>query len=466
MAHCEACLRMPNGTTPTPRIAIRLASDGLAAFVSVSAGAPLEPSELDEALRRAGVTSGLLAETCALVAARLPSPIFACEPTLVAAGRCAQPGQDARLELEFSEGLQPGHLREDGSVDYHDRELLKPVARHDVIARVHPAEPGSAGLKVDGSPIPPPPLRDLPVLLGPGVALGPDHAVRAVRDGVVLYRPGHSLDVVDHHVHAGPVDARSGNLCMQGSLVVQGDVLRPFSVVASGDVEIRGSIEAASVRAGGRLSVRGRVLGADDCAVTAEGECIARHAEAASLHCAGVLRLADAVNCELCAESVHIAGRVRGGSATAEQCVTAKEAGSASGVDTRLRAAMVLTSPVFEARRAIAFGKAERFASRAGGRSADRNKGGKLGRVRVELEARELRRLADGAKRRQALLDAAFVEVGVAHPGVVIQIGDAQLSVDELTRNTRYSFDRGSARVRADKCLPAQARDSHGRHPP
>jgi hypothetical protein len=444
-----------------PRIQIRLSSDGLAAFVSVFEGDPVEPSAFDEALGRAGVTSGWVSETCARLAAGLVSPDFTCVETLVAAGYPAQPGKDARLELEFAAGPQAGHVRDDGSVDYYDHELLKPVRSNDVVARMHPALPGGPGLRVDGSPVPAPPVRDLPLLFGPGVEIGPDHAVRATRDGVVFYRPEQSLDVVDHHVHAGSVDAQSGNLRMQGSLVVQGDVVRPFSVAASGDVEIRGSIEAATVRAEGRLFVRGRVLGADDAAVTAEGECTAHHAETASLHCGGVLRLRDAVNSELCAESVHIAGRVRGGAATAERCVTAQEAGTASGVDTRLRAGVPLTVPVAEAQRVIALGKAERIASRAGGRNADRNKGGKLGRARSELETQELRRRAERARRREALLDMAFIELGVAHPGVVIQIGDAELVVDRPTRSTRYSFDRETARVRAEPSLP----DPHGRYP-
>jgi uncharacterized protein (DUF342 family) len=437
--------------TSNPRLTIRAASDGLSAFLCVAAGSPIAKSDFDIDLRNHGIQTGIIQENYTHIAEALADLDFACDEVMIASGIMPQPGQDARLELGFAEGIQAGHVREDGSVDYHDRDLLKPICCGDVLGVVHPATPGTAGQRVDGTAIPAPPVHELAVEFRSGVELDAELLLRATRDGVILYKAGQLLDVVDHHVHQGPVDIHSGNLRMQGSLAVKGDVKHPFSVVATGDIEIYGNVDSASVRAGGRLHVRGGVHGGEGSAVCAEGDMTLYHAEAVELHCGGQLRVQEAVNGELHAVQIHASGRLRGGSATAESQIAVKEVGAAHGIDTRLIAGEPLLLPVAEAQRVINALKAERMAQRAGGRSNDRGKGGKVGRVRAELDTAEVQRLAERARRREKLLDAAFIQIGVAHPGVSVRIGHAHVTLDTLTKSTRYTFDRESSSLRIEK---------------
>jgi uncharacterized protein (DUF342 family) len=439
---------------PKPRLSIRIASEGLTAFLSVAAGPPMLGSELDAEIESSGIKTGILADTRARIAMALGAPDFACPEALLATGLASQPGCDAWLELAFVEGLQPGHLREDGSFDYHDRELLKPVCQGDVLGAVHPAVPGIAGQRVDGTSISVAPARDLSLQLLSGVELGADLVVRAARDGVILYKAGQSLDVVERHVHQGPVDLHSGNLHMQGSLTVKGDVLRPFSAVATGDVEILGNVDSGTVHAGGCLRIRGGVRGGDGGAVGAEGDLTLHHAESAELHSGGQLRVQESVNSRLVAAQIHASGRVRGGSAVAETRIVMKEAGAANGVDTRLAAGEPLELPLAEARRLIATSRVARQSERTRGRSDERGKGGKAGRARAELDASEVQRLALRAKRRDSLLESACIELGIAHPGVSIRIGDAHTTLDESTKSTRFYLDRESTTLRIEKMPP------------
>ena len=81
--------------------------------------------------------------------------------------------------------------------------------------------------------------------------------------------------------------------------------------------------------------------------------------------------------------------------------------------------------------------KLRRMAERGGVRDAfgsrgdARGKGGKLGRVGAALSSAELERRAALAARRHELAPLAFLEVGVAHPGVELCIGSARVLIDQ-----------------------------------
>lgn len=244
-------------TTPSAsRIVFRLANDGLVACVDVKPGPPLSESELRSALQAAGIRAGLDDAAIARLASSLADATFAVSAEVVARGTSAEEGEDGYFAPHFREGIQPGHVREDGTLDFHDRELLKPVEKGALLGRIWPARAGVPGRQVDGNVIAARVTHEASLVLGPGAERDAEGVVRAARAGVLDSKPGVSLDVVDHHLHEGPVDLRSGHLHMQGSLVVQGDVTRGFGVHASGDIEIRGNVEAGSVIAGGSVRVQ------------------------------------------------------------------------------------------------------------------------------------------------------------------------------------------------------------------
>ena len=434
-----------------PRLTIRVENDGLLGFLTITTGPAIDPATFESELKAGGIVAGINVETYERLAGALADPVFCCEEVLIAAGHEAIAGNAAWLELFFAAGIQPGHVRDDGSLDYHDRDLLKPVQKGDVLGALHAAEPGTPGQRVDGSSIAASSGCKLSLELHSGVAVDPDGQLRATHDGVVLYVADKLLDVVDHHVHKGAVDLHSGSLRMRGSLAIHGDVKHPFSAVATGDIEIRGSIEAATVRAGGKVHVHGGVRGGSGSAVSAEGDLAVLHAESAELNCGGHLRVQEAINSRLSAATVHASGRLRGGQATAESTIVAKEVGAPSGIETRLTVGEPLILPVAQAQLLICSLRAERMAERAGGRSGDRGKGGKAGRVRAELDTQQVQRLAERARRREILLRTASVQVGMAHPGVSVHLGKARFTIDVPTRSARYSYDEETSSIRVDK---------------
>jgi hypothetical protein len=239
---------------------------------------------------------------------------------------------------------------------------------------------------------------------------------------------------------------------MQGSLVVQGDVTRGFSVQASGDIEIRGNVEAGSVTAGGSVRVQYGVRGGDGGSVCAEGNVSIHHAESANVYAGKLLQIGEAVHSRLAAGSVEVSGRLRGGLAEAELSIVAREVGSAQGLDTELAVAEPLEPPIESARRALERAKALRVASvRPRSAAGERAKGGKAGRVQAALSEAETARLAELANRREALSRVAFIQVGVAHPGVTLQIAGHKLVIERELRVTRISLDVQTGQLQTAK---------------
>lgn len=450
------------------RLRFQIEEDGLKATVAVSPGAAVTAAVFDEALNATGIVAGVDREGCTVLAAELENPDFHCEAQVIAVGRACEPSHDAWLELVFAEGAQAGHLREDGSVDYHDRELLKAVRSGEVLAVFHPAETGRPGQKVDGSALLPVAPRELPVRFLAGVELGEDRKLRATRSGVILYVPGKSLNVVDHHVHEGSVDMHSGNLHMQGSLVIKGDVLHPFNVVTSGDLDVVGNVEVANIVSGGSLRIQRGVRGGEGSKIHAAADISIRHAQSAELCAGGTICAGEVINSHLVASEVRISGRLRGGLVEAETRIVIHEVGAANGTETELVAARPLDLPVDEARLLLTAEKATAREPKSSslGRLAihDREpRSSSLGRIAIHdresksissprtVSTAELQHLAQLERRHEELLDRATIEVEIAHPGVTLRIGAAHVTLTETVRSLRYHLDRESNTLYATK---------------
>jgi hypothetical protein len=342
-------------------------------------------------------------------------------------------------------------------MDFFERGLLKSVSAGQLVARIHPPEPGQAGLSAEGQVLPARAGVAAKLKLGAGVSLDADGAVWAGHAGAVLYKAGESIDVVAQHVHQGAVDLHTGHLEMQGSLVVKGDVERLLQVRASGDVEVLGAVSGGSLRAGGSLRVSGNVRGGDDARVIAEQDVTLKSCEAAEVTSGALLRVQEAVNSRLHGRQVIVTGRLRGGAASAEHFLSVKEAGTPAGASTLLCAGEPLQLPdLADVQRAVVMQKLRRMAERGGVREAvgprgSRAKGGKLGRLDAAWSADELAARAAQAERRAELERAAVIELSLSHPGVELRIGNARLDVQQTERGLRYALDTETGQLKAER---------------
>src|SRR5690349_24837218 len=109
------------------RIRVVVASDAMSATLRVTQGPSAGAPELDLALALARVLVGIDEELRGQVADRLVDEQFTLDETVIARGQPPQPAEDGYFVPAFHVGIEPGHVRPDGTMDFLDRELLKPV---------------------------------------------------------------------------------------------------------------------------------------------------------------------------------------------------------------------------------------------------------------------------------------------------------------------------------------------------
>ncbi len=340
-------------------------------------------------------------------------------------------------ELTVLVGLQPGHQLEDGSFDYRDRGLLRPVRRGEVLARCQPPVQGMDGRTVTDRVIPFEKIPSAAALsFGEGLERDREGSVVATRDGVVR-RTDARIEIGDHYVHEGDVDLRSGHLDMHGSLTITGDVTAKFEVQATGAVQIDKSVARGSVYSGSDVSVRGGITGSVGASVLAEGSVSAEHAQGATIGCGGALHVRRGViNCEIRASRVQIDGPVRGGCVEAEHDIVVAEAGARLGGETTLLVGVVVSRPL-----------RERF-------DEQRHEKHMADRMAASLVHSRARRphapTGDEAAADPLAMSGRIDVVGTAHAGTTIGIGPHRIVLDETRRHVRFSWDPEHHLIRCD----------------
>jgi uncharacterized protein (DUF342 family) len=424
------------------RIRIDVSEDGMLAHIRVEVGEPLAPSSIADALAEAGVTAGILVESLGALVAGIADATFSAEPLIIAKGRPAQAGFDGHFVPAFEPGIRPGHLRDDGTMDFFDRELVKVVKAGHVVGHLSAPTAGKDGIRVDGAPLNASPGRCSDFKLGTNLKLTPDGDVLATADGALVYNTGKSLDVVQRLLHGGDVDLRSGHLSMQGSVVVKGSVQRGFRVQTTGDLEVRGLSDGGELLAGGNVRVVGAIRGGASGSVKADGDVVARNAESVDIVAGGNITLQAAVHSQLSAGSITVTRQICGGHARAEHAIVAGEAGTPHGIETHLEAGLPRRSPE-DLIHLLAMAKAERFAnSRAEQRNEGRTKGGRAARDKAELGRETMEQKLARARARNELMRTAFIEVsGKVHAGTVLAIGELRHEFQHDAHGVRASFD-------------------------
>ncbi|NUT16243.1 MAG: DUF342 domain-containing protein, partial [Cupriavidus sp.] len=260
-----------------------ISADGLAVRLTLmppEGGRPVSADEIRRVVAERGVVAPIqaLALDAALAEGR-------CELRTIAAGIAPRQGEPARF-INLLEPRKPAHGDDDaGKVDLRELGNLLLVSPGTPLMRRIAAVPGHAGVDVFGKPIAADAVDDPPFAEGlTGAAADPDDPglLRAVIAGApVVGVYGISVSPV---VQVESVDLHSGNVAFDGTLRVSGDIRTGMSVNVSGDVVVEGTIEAASVEAGGNVIVKGGIIGKSESA-HAEGG-ISR----ASVRCKGAVK--------------------------------------------------------------------------------------------------------------------------------------------------------------------------------
>jgi uncharacterized protein (DUF342 family) len=256
---------------------IRVEPDEMAVFLTLTparGGDDISLHDVLDALEQAGVVHGILM-------AHIEKAVQAgqCHELCIAHGTPATAGSPTRFASLLDDLRARGRAAsEEATVDYRELGSLLLVAPGDLLMRRIPARPGKEGSTVTGKVLQAPAHADIPYAKDlAGVAADDDdpNLLRAAVAGVPALRPNGV--VVDPVVEVQAVDLDSGNIDFDGALRVNGDIKAGMTVRVSADVTVMGTVEAATIMAGGDLIVHGGIVGGSSARTpSADAERLAR----------------------------------------------------------------------------------------------------------------------------------------------------------------------------------------------
>ena len=343
------------GERKDAEIAVTIASDKMTASLTIipsCGGRPADREQVLDALKQAGVVSGILdAEIDAAIAAGKA------DARLIARGKAPVHGTDAEFRSLIPE-IKSRSPRVDnrGTVDYRDLGLFVTVAAGDPLMERIPATEGVPGENVLGEIAPAKPGKDSPFapgLQGATVSADDENLLVAEIAGQPLL-VAHGVKV-ESTLKVQSIDLSTGNLAFEGTVNIVGDVKSGMKIRASGDVIIGGMVEAAEIQADGDISIKGGIIGHgekvqegssrhDVARISCGGSISALFVENAHLEARNSILIAEvAKQSELTAINQVVVGRegskkghIVGGLTRATLLIQAQVVGSPTGVRTEL----------------------------------------------------------------------------------------------------------------------------------
>lgn len=209
------------------------------------------------------------------------------EPYILAKGKKPRDGKDGYIEYKFNTELKPKpKMNDDGTVDFHTLENVNHVKAGDVVAVLHREDMGESGCDLLGRVVNPKRVKHVIFRNGKNLVPSEDgtqliskvNGHVTVEDGKIFVSD--TLELVD-------IDASTGDIDYNGSVVIKGNVLAGFSVKASGDISVSGIVEGAIVEAGGNITLNRGIQGMNKAVVKAGGNIVTKFIESALLVQAG-----------------------------------------------------------------------------------------------------------------------------------------------------------------------------------
>lgn len=306
-------------------------------YPASNGGANLTKDDILKNLNKNGVRSGINEET---IDSFLQKRVYN-EQFIIAKGIKPVEGQDAIITYNFNTDntLKP-KVNEDGTVDFHQLDMISSVNKGDVLATLVPAVLGKPGMDILGVPIPPRKVVQRVLKYGRGIHLS--------EDGLTMYSDinGH-VTVTDNKVFVsntfevlGDVDASTGDIVYEGNVSVKGNVLTGYSIRAKGDVIVNGVVEGATLQAGGQIILKRGMQGMSKGRMEAGSNIITKFIENAEVKAGGYISTEAILHSRVTAKKeITVGGKkgfITGGEIQSGTMISAKTAGSTMGTNTVL----------------------------------------------------------------------------------------------------------------------------------
>ncbi|MBQ3514836.1 MAG: DUF342 domain-containing protein [Lachnospiraceae bacterium] len=214
-----------------------------------------------------------------------------CHTYLIAEGLPVVPGDDAviKYNVQLKKKATP-KLNEDGSVDFHNLDMISHVKRGEVLAILKKEVLGIDGKNLYGKTISPKLPKVLRLKVGENTAITADECkLYSTCDGHVVFAES-GIYVSNVYEVKDDVDVSTGDIEYNGSVYVKGSVRTGFSIKCSGDIIVDGVVEGANLCAGGQIILKRGIQGMNKGQVEAKGNLVARFIESANVKVGGKIQ--------------------------------------------------------------------------------------------------------------------------------------------------------------------------------
>lgn len=419
--------------------------------------------ELTEFLQKNGVMEGYHHSN---LAAMIKKKVYERE-IVVARGQAAIEGNDGYFEYKFDpEQYRTPRVLANGRVDYTNMSTLQNVRKGDVVAVYHHAKIGQDGYDIKGRPLQAAKVKEIPPLKGQSVYTeeNPDIYL-AQKDGKIEFKNGR-IDIQNVHEINGDVTLITGKIEFFGDIVISGNVEAGVVIRAGRNIEIKGTVEAVNLFAGGDIILSRGIQGAQRAKVSARGNIYADFIEHTVVMAGGNVQANTILNSRISADgNVLLTGKkgaIIGGYTHALLGISATEIGndvevrtvvhagceketylklqnsrtSENAVLDEIRELSEQVTDIVRKKKAMGSGHSEVLDKKS------KDIEGRLMKLKNELK--EIRKDILGMEALLAKGQGAQIEVsGNICRGTVVGLGQAQMPVEHSTCFMKYYQQRG-----------------------
>ncbi|MCB9336244.1 MAG: DUF342 domain-containing protein [Flavobacteriales bacterium] len=179
-------------------------------------------------------------------------------------------GEDAKFEPLVKSTVESGpRIDSKGIAHLRDIKEFIIVDVGKPLMRRTPHTSGESGTNVFGEPVLPKPGKNIQFLIeNTGTMTSPEDEnllIAKVKGSPLVFANGVKIDEV---IKFGDIDLHTGNVRVDSSIFIDGNVRQGMSVIASGSVIISGYVHNATVISGESIHIEGGVIG---CKISEEG---------------------------------------------------------------------------------------------------------------------------------------------------------------------------------------------------
>lgn len=252
---------------------------------------------------------------------------------VIASGNPPTDGVDGEIvEVIPSTAGRPNFDGTEEQIDFKNLNWLIPVEEGDVLCNIIPPTLGTDGITVQGRVVHGKNGRKAEVPMGTNTVVNEEGtSLIAKASGQVFY--DNNKYRVDQLISIdGDVDLATGNIKVTGNLRIRGNIREGFVVQASGDINVQGMVEGATVIAGGSIFVSMGMNGNYHGTMDAGRDIKCRYLENSAIRASGNVYMESVINSTIVSDDkvVVTSGRgvIIGGSITALNQIEAKTIGN------------------------------------------------------------------------------------------------------------------------------------------